>query len=50
MAQDYKSFIDSSSSVNKPTSVSLRDNKGEFITWLEQNKLDAKHPSFTIYC
>lgn len=44
MAQDYKSFIDSSSSVNKPTSVSLRDNKGEFITWLEQNKLDAKHP------
>lgn len=44
MAQDYKSFIDSSSSVNKPTSVSLRDNKGGFITWLEQNELNAKHP------
>lgn len=44
MAQDYKSFIDSSSSVNQPTSISLRDNKGNFINWLEQNKLDDKHP------
>jgi len=44
MAQDYKSFIDSSSSVNQPTSVSLRNNKGEFITWLEQNELNTKHP------
>jgi len=44
MAKDYKSFIDSSSSVNQPTSVSLRDNKGDFITWLEQNELNTKHP------
>ncbi|ATC95636.1 dipeptidyl-peptidase 4 [Pseudoalteromonas tunicata] len=44
MADDNKTFIDSFSSVNQPTSVALRKNNGEFITWLEQNKLDETHP------
>ena len=44
MADDHQSFIDSFSSVNQPTSVALRKSNGEFITWLEQNKLDDAHP------
>ncbi len=44
MAEDNRTFIDSKSSVNQPTSVSLRKANGEFITWLEQNKLDDQHP------
>lgn len=44
MAKDNKTFIDRSSSVNQPAQVSLRDNLGNFITWLEPNRLDNNHP------
>ncbi|MBQ4833902.1 S9 family peptidase [Pseudoalteromonas sp. MMG010] len=44
LAKDNKTFIDTSSSVNKPNSAALRKVNGEFITWLEENKLDSKHP------
>ncbi|MEI5604492.1 hypothetical protein, partial [Streptomyces brasiliscabiei] len=44
MAKDCKTFIDNSSSVNQPNSAALRKVNGEFITWLEQNKLDNNHP------
>ncbi len=44
MAEDHQTFIDSASSVNRPTSVALRKASGEFITWMEQNALDKDHP------
>ncbi|MFP3458130.1 hypothetical protein R0J89_17955, partial [Psychrobacter sp. SIMBA_152] len=44
LAKDNKTFIDTSSSVNKPNSAALRKSNGEFITWLEENKLDDSHP------
>ena len=44
LAKDNKTFIDTSSSVNKPKSAALRKVNGEFITWLEENKLDNNHP------
>ena len=44
LAKDNKTFIDTSSSVNKPNSAALRKINGEFITWLEENKLDDSHP------
>jgi dipeptidyl-peptidase-4 len=44
MAKDNKTFIDRSSSVNHPAQVALRDNTGNFITWLEPNRLDNNHP------
>ncbi|KTD97937.1 MULTISPECIES: DPP IV N-terminal domain-containing protein [unclassified Pseudoalteromonas] len=44
LAKDSKTFIDTSSSVNKPNSAALRKVNGEFITWLEENKLDNNHP------
>ncbi|MFY8351996.1 DPP IV N-terminal domain-containing protein [Pseudoalteromonas sp. SSM20] len=44
MAKDNQTFIDRSSSVNQPAQVSLRDNLGNFITWLEPNRLDNNHP------
>ena len=44
LAKDSKTFIDTSSSVNKPNSAALRKVNGEFITWLEENKLDNSHP------
>ena len=44
MAKDNKTFIDRSSSVNQPAQVALRDNLGNFLTWLEPNRLDNKHP------
>ena len=44
LAKDNKTFIDTSSSVNKPKSAALRKVNGEFITWLEENKLDNSHP------
>lgn len=30
--------------MNKPNSAALRKINGEFITWLEENKLDDSHP------
>lgn len=44
IAKDNKTFIDNSSSVNKPGSAALRKINGDFITWLEENKLDKSHP------
>ncbi|WP_277053561.1 S9 family peptidase [Pseudoalteromonas marina] len=44
LAKDNKTFIDTSSSVNRPKSAALRKVNGEFITWLEENKLDNSHP------
>ena len=44
MAKDNLTFIARSSSVNQPAQVSLRDNLGNFITWLEPNRLDNSHP------
>ncbi|WMN60973.1 DPP IV N-terminal domain-containing protein [Pseudoalteromonas xiamenensis] len=44
VADDAKTFIDNASSVNRPSSVSLRQVDGNFVTWLEQNKLDDTHP------
>ncbi|WP_404340949.1 DPP IV N-terminal domain-containing protein [Pseudoalteromonas mariniglutinosa] len=44
IAEDSQTFIDNSSSLNKPGSAALRKINGEFITWLEENKLDNKHP------
>ncbi|MEM5513178.1 S9 family peptidase [Pseudoalteromonas sp. AS84] len=44
LAKDSKTFIDNSSSDNKPNSAALRKVNGEFITWLEENKLDSNHP------
>jgi len=44
LAKDNKTFIDTSSSVNEPKSAALRKVNGEFITWLEENKLDNSHP------
>ncbi|MEI5640821.1 MULTISPECIES: S9 family peptidase [unclassified Pseudoalteromonas] len=44
MAEDNRTFIDKSSSVNRPPSVALRKVNGEFVTWLEQNQLDSDHP------
>ncbi len=44
MAKDHKSFIDNYSSVNSPSSVALRNEQGEFITWLERNELNQSHP------
>ncbi|ATG57335.1 MULTISPECIES: S9 family peptidase [Pseudoalteromonas] len=44
LAKDNKTFIDTSSSVKEPKSAALRKVNGEFITWLEENKLDNSHP------
>ncbi len=44
IAKDNKTFIDNSSSVNKPGSAALRKINGDFITWLEENKLYKSHP------
>ena len=38
------SYVDKYSSANTPPQVSLHNTKGERITWLEQNKVDEKHP------
>lgn len=44
VAKDNQTFIDNSSSVNRPNAVALRKINGDFITWLEENKLDGTHP------
>ncbi len=48
LAKDSQTFIDNSSSVNKPYAAALRKVNGDFITWLEENKLDKNHP-LTLY-
>ncbi|MGS2723259.1 alpha/beta fold hydrolase [Porticoccus sp. GXU_MW_L64] len=37
-------FIDTFSADGQPPAVALKNDKGELITWLEQNPLDDSHP------
>lgn len=46
MAEDGKSFIDMHSQSLRPSQVSLRNSEGQLLTWVEENKLDEKHPLF----
>ncbi|MDC8832274.1 S9 family peptidase [Alteromonas gilva] len=43
-SQDASIYVDSSSTVNRPTQVSLHKATGEQLTWLEENALDENHP------
>ena len=43
-SQNASVFVDQYSTVNTPEQVSLHTAEGPFITWLEENKLDEKHP------
>ncbi len=44
MDKSGKSLLISRSSVNRPPQVYLADQSGKRIAWVEENKLDAKHP------
>lgn len=44
LAGDYKNYIDSFSTINSPPQVSLNESNGDFVTWLEENRLDESHP------
>ncbi|MFC3031133.1 DPP IV N-terminal domain-containing protein [Pseudoalteromonas fenneropenaei] len=44
VAKDNRTFIDNASAVNRPNAVALRKVNGEFVTWMEENKLDDSHP------
>jgi dipeptidyl-peptidase-4 len=44
LAGDYKNYVDSFSTINSPPQVSLNDSEGNFVTWLEENRLDESHP------
>ncbi|PHI37133.1 S9 family peptidase [Pseudoalteromonas sp. GCY] len=44
LAKDNRTFIDKSSSVNRPPAVALRKVNGDFVTWLEENALNNEHP------
>ncbi|HEV7778016.1 MAG TPA: S9 family peptidase [Luteibacter sp.] len=43
-ANDASVYIDSFSDPRTPPQVSVRHNDGSFVTWIEENKLDEKHP------
>ena len=43
-SDDGQTYLDSYSSVTRPSQVSLHRNTGERITFLEENALDADHP------
>jgi len=43
-APDGSFYLDNFSSVDTPPQVSLHKADGSFVTWIEQNKLDEKHP------
>lgn len=43
-AADASIYVDQFSTANRPPQVSLHQANGEQITWLEENKLDDKHP------
>ena len=43
-ASDASIYVDQFSTANRPPQVSLHQANGEQITWLEENKLDDKHP------
>jgi len=44
MDKSGKSLLISRSSVNQPPQVYLADHAGKRLAWVEENKLDAKHP------
>ncbi|RDV24037.1 S9 family peptidase [Alteromonas aestuariivivens] len=41
---DASIYVDSFSTINTPTQVSLHQADGKQITWLEENRLDGSHP------
>ncbi|GGF59287.1 peptidase S9 [Alteromonas lipolytica] len=43
-SHDASIYVDSSSTVNRPTQVSLHNADGKQLTWLEENALDESHP------
>ncbi len=43
-AADASIYVDQFSTANRPPQVSLHQANGKQITWLEENKLDDKHP------
>lgn len=43
-SRDASIYVDSSSTVNRPTQVSLHKADGKQLTWLEENALDENHP------
>lgn len=44
MDRSGKSLLISRSALNQPSQVYLADQSGKRIAWVEENKLDAKHP------
>ena len=44
MARDSRIYVDNFTSVTQPPQVSLRDNTGQLITFLQANALDERHP------
>ncbi|GAB4517089.1 MAG: S9 family peptidase [Parvularculaceae bacterium] len=44
MSGNCAAFLDTFSNQTTPPQVSLRDSGGEFITWLNENRLDENHP------
>ncbi|WP_210330353.1 S9 family peptidase [Aliikangiella sp. G2MR2-5] len=43
-SDDSQSYIDYFSSPKTPPQISLKDNNGKLIAWLNENKVDANHP------
>ncbi len=43
-SKDGSVYVNTSSNINTPSQVALYNNKGEHITWLNENKLDVNHP------
>jgi dipeptidyl-peptidase-4 len=43
-AKDASFYIDSFNDPKTPPQVSIRNADGSFVTWIEENKLDEKHP------
>jgi len=43
-SHDASIYVDSSSTANRPTQVSLHSANGKQLTWLEENALDENHP------
>lgn len=43
-SRDGYNYIDSYSNISRPQQVSLHEDNGKRVTWLEQNALDQQHP------
>lgn len=43
-SRDASIYVDNFSTINSPPQVSLHSNKGEHLTWLQENKVDQNHP------